>query len=265
NGVWLPVNQLIETRVAEALANQEQLRNKGVNGDGSQKSRSETERPTRTPRECTFKDFLNCQPLTFKGTEGVVKFATCTLQGNALTWWNSHVKTTTPKAAHVMPWRTLKKMMTDKYYPRGKIKKLEFRNGGINRMPLSSPLNSWTKRSTLAWNGSWLTTKRKTDDTCKEQPESANQTRDQNTEELCRKDNGDRKPYGGPKPLCSKLNITATKDEDKSKEKRLEDVPVVQEFPEVFPEDLPGIPPTRQVEFRIDLVPGATPYSTGTK
>ncbi|GJV53242.1 putative reverse transcriptase domain-containing protein [Tanacetum coccineum] len=40
-------------------------------------------------------------------------------------------------------------------------------------------------------------------------------------------------------------NITATKDEDKSKEKRLEDVPVVQEFPEVFPEDLPGIPPTR--------------------
>ncbi|GJV21905.1 hypothetical protein Tco_1370925 [Tanacetum coccineum] len=32
-------------------------------------------------------------------------------------------------------------------------------------------------------------------------------------------------------------------------------VPVVQEFPEVFPEDLPGIPPTRQVEFRIDLVP----------
>ncbi|GJR95557.1 putative reverse transcriptase domain-containing protein [Tanacetum coccineum] len=56
-------------------------------------------------------------------------------------------------------------------------------------------------------------------------------------------------------------NITTTKDEDKSKEKRLEDVPVVQEFPEVFPEDLPGIPPTRQVEFRIDLVPGATPVA----
>ncbi|GJX63558.1 putative reverse transcriptase domain-containing protein [Tanacetum coccineum] len=39
------------------------------------------------------------------------------------------------------------------------------------------------------------------------------------------------------------------------------DVPVVQEFPEVFPEDLPGIPPTRQVEFRIDLVLGATPVA----
>nr|GEV50560.1 hypothetical protein [Tanacetum cinerariifolium] len=47
--------------------------------------------------------------------------------GNALTWWNSHVKTTTPEAAHALPWRTLKKMMTDKYYPRGKIKKLEFK------------------------------------------------------------------------------------------------------------------------------------------
>ncbi|GJS67996.1 putative reverse transcriptase domain-containing protein [Tanacetum coccineum] len=43
--------------------------------------------------------------------------------------------------------------------------------------------------------------------------------------------------------------------EDKSEKKRLEDVPIVQDFPEVFPEDLPGLPPTRQVEFQIDLVP----------
>ncbi|GJY48186.1 putative reverse transcriptase domain-containing protein [Tanacetum coccineum] len=42
-----------------------------------------------------------------------------------------------------------------------------------------------------------------------------------------------------------------------SGEKRLEDVPTVRNFPEVFPEDLPGLPPTRQVEFQIDLVPGA--------
>ncbi|GJU75449.1 putative reverse transcriptase domain-containing protein [Tanacetum coccineum] len=34
---------------------------------------------------------------------------------------------------------------------------------------------------------------------------------------------------------------------------------VVKEFPEVFPEDLPGLPPIRQVEFQIDLIPGATP------
>ncbi|GJW65454.1 putative reverse transcriptase domain-containing protein [Tanacetum coccineum] len=46
-------------------------------------------------------------------------------------------------------------------------------------------------------------------------------------------------------------------NKDKSEEKRLEDVPTVRDFPEVFPEDLPGLPPTRQVEFQIDLlVPG---------
>ncbi|GJS27843.1 putative reverse transcriptase domain-containing protein [Tanacetum coccineum] len=54
-------------------------------------------------------------------------------------------------------------------------------------------------------------------------------------------------------------HVTAKKAEDKSEEKRLEDVPIVRDFPEVFPEDLPGIPPTRQVEFQIDLVPGAAP------
>ncbi|GKA99320.1 putative reverse transcriptase domain-containing protein, partial [Tanacetum coccineum] len=48
---------------------------------------------------------------------------------------------------------------------------------------------------------------------------------------------------------------------DKSDEKRLEDVPTVRDFLEVFPEDFPGLPPTRQVEFQIDLVPGATPIA----
>ncbi|GJR40172.1 putative reverse transcriptase domain-containing protein [Tanacetum coccineum] len=47
----------------------------------------------------------------------------------------------------------------------------------------------------------------------------------------------------------------------KSKEKRLEDVLTVRDFPEVFPEDLPGLPPIRQVEFQIDLVPGAAPVA----
>ncbi|GJR97908.1 putative nucleotidyltransferase, ribonuclease H [Tanacetum coccineum] len=49
--------------------------------------------------------------------------------------------------------------------------------------------------------------------------------------------------------------------EKKSDEKRLEDIPVVREFLEVFPEDLPGLPPVRQVEFQIDLIPGATPLA----
>nr|GEZ19254.1 hypothetical protein [Tanacetum cinerariifolium] len=45
------------------------------------------------------------------------------------------------------------------------------------------------------------------------------------------------------------------------REKRIEDVPMIRDFPEVFPDDLPGLPPPRQVEFRIDLVPGAAPVA----
>ncbi|GJW49360.1 putative reverse transcriptase domain-containing protein [Tanacetum coccineum] len=49
--------------------------------------------------------------------------------------------------------------------------------------------------------------------------------------------------------------------EDKSEEKQLEDVLIVQDFPKVFPEDLPGLPPAQQVEFQIDLIPGVAPVA----
>ncbi|GKF60638.1 hypothetical protein Tco_0177424 [Tanacetum coccineum] len=49
--------------------------------------------------------------------------------------------------------------------------------------------------------------------------------------------------------------------EKKSDEKRLEDIPVVREFPELFPENLPGLPPVRQVECQIVLIPGAAPVA----
>ncbi|GKA33851.1 putative reverse transcriptase domain-containing protein [Tanacetum coccineum] len=55
--------------------------------------------------------------------------------------------------------------------------------------------------------------------------------------------------------------VTKKETEDKPEEKRLEDVTTVRDFSEVFPEDLPGLPPTRQVEFQIDLVPGAAPVA----
>ncbi|GKC77243.1 putative reverse transcriptase domain-containing protein [Tanacetum coccineum] len=56
-------------------------------------------------------------------------------------------------------------------------------------------------------------------------------------------------------------NVTTKETEDKSEKKRLEDVPIVRDFPEVFPEDLSGLPPTRQVEFQIDLIPGVAPVA----
>ncbi|KAI3775993.1 hypothetical protein L1987_45753 [Smallanthus sonchifolius] len=49
--------------------------------------------------------------------------------------------------------------------------------------------------------------------------------------------------------------------EKKPEKRRLEDLPIVKNYPEVFPEDLPGLPPPRQVKFRIDLVPGAAPVA----
>ncbi|GJS51504.1 reverse transcriptase domain-containing protein [Tanacetum coccineum] len=57
------------------------------------------------------------------------------------------------------------------------------------------------------------------------------------------------------------LIIRAQVMEKKSAEKQLEDIPVVREFLKVFPEDLPGLPPVRQVEFQIDLIPGAAPVA----
>ncbi|GJT31146.1 putative reverse transcriptase domain-containing protein [Tanacetum coccineum] len=55
--------------------------------------------------------------------------------------------------------------------------------------------------------------------------------------------------------------VTKKETKDKSEEKRLEDVPTVRDFSEVFPKDLLGLPPTQQVEFQIDLVPGAAPVA----
>ncbi|GKG47847.1 hypothetical protein Tco_0507332 [Tanacetum coccineum] len=70
------VEQLIEERVSTALANHETLRN-STNGHGDESHNSGTgiRGTTSTPRECTYKDFLNCHPLNFKGTKGVVVLA----------------------------------------------------------------------------------------------------------------------------------------------------------------------------------------------
>ncbi|GJY21873.1 putative reverse transcriptase domain-containing protein [Tanacetum coccineum] len=75
--------------------------------------------------------------------------------------------------------------------------------------------------------------------------------------------------YHAPKirNICIKdimvfLHSSTTKETgDKSGEKRLEDVPIVRYFPEVFPEELSGLPQTRQVEFQIDLMLGAAPVA----
>ncbi|GKD37319.1 retrovirus-related pol polyprotein from transposon 17.6 [Tanacetum coccineum] len=57
------------------------------------------------------------------------------------------------------------------------------------------------------------------------------------------------------------VKITKKKAEDKSEEKRFEDVPIVRDFSEVFPEDLPGLPRNSQVKFQINLIPGTAPVA----
>ncbi|KAI3801952.1 hypothetical protein L1987_30071 [Smallanthus sonchifolius] len=49
--------------------------------------------------------------------------------------------------------------------------------------------------------------------------------------------------------------------DDRKKMNELKNVPVVCNFPEVFPEDLPGLPPDQEIEFQIDLLPGAEPVA----
>ncbi|GJV18486.1 hypothetical protein Tco_1367506 [Tanacetum coccineum] len=121
------IKQLIAQGVADALADYEANRG-SENGDDSHNSRNGRRRHVLTTRECTYSDFLRCQPINFKGTEGVIgfthcsvgnqiKFVNCTLLGSALTWWNSHVKTVGHDDAYEMTWKTLMKMLIDKVFP----------------------------------------------------------------------------------------------------------------------------------------------------
>ncbi|GKE29598.1 hypothetical protein Tco_1444982 [Tanacetum coccineum] len=122
----------------------------GGNRNGRNENPDDNGRGDRpVARECTYQDFMKCQPLNFKGTEGVVglirwfekmetvfhisncleksqvKYATCTLLEGALTWWNSHKRTFGTEAAFAMSWRDLMKLMIEVYCPRNEIQKME--------------------------------------------------------------------------------------------------------------------------------------------
>ncbi|GJX08011.1 hypothetical protein Tco_0195943 [Tanacetum coccineum] len=115
---------MIDQGVTAALATRDA--NRSTNGEDSHNSRMGVRRTERVARECTYQDFMKCQPLFFKGTEGVIelnqwfermetvfrisnctvenqiKFSTCTLLGVTLTWWNSHVRTVGHDVAYAM-------------------------------------------------------------------------------------------------------------------------------------------------------------------
>ncbi|GJV03024.1 reverse transcriptase domain-containing protein [Tanacetum coccineum] len=80
----------------------------GGNRNGRNGNPNENNRGARSvSRECTYQDFMKCQPLNFKGTEGVVGLI------SVLTWWNSHKRTIGADAAFAMSWRELMKLMAE--------------------------------------------------------------------------------------------------------------------------------------------------------
>ncbi|GJX68561.1 reverse transcriptase domain-containing protein [Tanacetum coccineum] len=87
--------------------------------DRSQSSGGGIRRPVQPTRMESVFHISGC------AVENQVKFATCTLLGATLTWWNGHVRTLGNDAAYAMTWGTFKKKLTDKYCPNGEIKKLE--------------------------------------------------------------------------------------------------------------------------------------------
>ncbi|GKB90964.1 reverse transcriptase domain-containing protein [Tanacetum coccineum] len=107
--------------------------------------------PRETPvaRQCSYKEFMSCQPINFKGTNGVVglirwfertesvfsrsnciedckvKFATSTLTEEALSWWNSFSQPIRIEEAYKITWAEFKKLLIKKYCPRTKVQKMQ--------------------------------------------------------------------------------------------------------------------------------------------
>ncbi|GKE73613.1 reverse transcriptase domain-containing protein, partial [Tanacetum coccineum] len=174
---------LIDQCISDALAARDADRS--MNGDDSHNWGTGVRRNERVVRECTYPDFMKCQPLNFKGTEGVfeltqwfekmeivfsvsncsvenqIKFSLCTLLGSALTWWNSHVRTVGHDVAYAMTWADLKKMMTNKYCPMGEIKKLEVEFWNL-KVKESDKIDSYVNGFSDMFHGSVVASKPKT-------------------------------------------------------------------------------------------------------
>ncbi|KAD6795770.1 hypothetical protein E3N88_06666 [Mikania micrantha] len=137
------INMMVERKVNKVLAEYEANRlaseTSGTN-NGSQGSAA---------KGCSFKAFLSCHPHKFQGTEGAVgllrwieklgsvfsmsecseesrvKYATGTLEGPGLTWWNTHVQTLGLETANTIPRENFTRMLHEEYCPRDEIRKLE--------------------------------------------------------------------------------------------------------------------------------------------
>nr|GEY74614.1 putative reverse transcriptase domain-containing protein [Tanacetum cinerariifolium] len=213
----------------DAVAEYEANKSSG-NGDDSHDLGSGRRRIEHATRECTYSDFLKCQPLNFKGTEGVVELELM-------------CKRMFPKESDEV----------EKYA--GELPNMiqELRSFdiiiGMDWLSKYHAVIIYDKKIFRISYGNEILNVR--DDGSNNRHESRLNII------LCTK----TQKYLLKGCRVFLAHVTKKKTVDKSKKKRLEDVPIVRDFPELFPEYLLGIPPTRQVEFQIDLIPGATPVA----
>ncbi|GJW29302.1 putative reverse transcriptase domain-containing protein [Tanacetum coccineum] len=224
-------------------------------------------------RECTFAGFMKCNPTPFH--EGKkVNFAAATLQGHALTWWNaidSNHREKVQRMEHELWNLKVKEYNIVAYTQR------------FNELALMCP--RMVKQERVKVDAYiWGLTGHQGDERILEGKKlkwenyqsgnSSGHTRNQCPRKVKQEEVGevcgrayaikDAKPQG-PNVVTVGYLFLAHVTEKKSKEKLLEDMPVIHDFLEVFPEELPGLPPLRQVEFRIDLVPRAAPVDEHLK
>nr|GEW06561.1 reverse transcriptase domain-containing protein [Tanacetum cinerariifolium] len=163
------IRQLVAAALEAQAANME-------NTDNT--NRNTGPRETHAARKFTYKEFMSCQPFYFNGTEGAVglirwfertesvfsrsnctedykvKFATRTLTEDALSWWNSYVKPIGIEQADKIAWTELKRLLTNKYYPRTEVRKMkdEFFNLVVKLNNLKTYARRFQKLETLCLN-----------------------------------------------------------------------------------------------------------------
>ncbi|GKE40242.1 reverse transcriptase domain-containing protein [Tanacetum coccineum] len=120
------IRQLINDGISSALKAQAAAM---ANSDNSNRNTEPREIPIA--KRGNYKEFINCQPFYFNGTEGAcaeedrVTFATGTLTNDALSWWNAYAQPIGIEQSNRITWTDLIELLTNKYCPRTEVKKME--------------------------------------------------------------------------------------------------------------------------------------------
>ncbi|GKC72890.1 putative reverse transcriptase domain-containing protein [Tanacetum coccineum] len=120
------IEKLVSDRVATTLA-QDRATRGNTNGAGGPGGNAGVQGGAPPARECTYSSFMKCNPTSFHGNEerNKVKFAAATLQGRALTWWNSQVATLGLEVANAKSWNDMKIMMREEFCLPEEIQRME--------------------------------------------------------------------------------------------------------------------------------------------